>query len=399
MTIYQRYGVEPIINAAGTLTRLGGSIPLPEVQDAMDDAARALVPMDKLQAAAGKVISRVCGSESGYVVSGAAAGLTLSAAACMVGLDVAKMDRLPSSQEIPNEIIICRHHRNSYDHAYRAAGASLVEVGVSDRYSGAGVRDTEVWEIEAAVSDRTAAIAYTAGFGSLPPLPEVTAMAAGRGIPVIVDAAAQLPPPDNLNRFVREGADLVCFSGGKALRGPQGTGILAGRRDLIASVALQHLDMDVTQKLWDPPADLIPKDRIQGAPRHGIGRGFKVSKEQVAGAITALELFTVDRCRKDVERWNRLIDTLAQGLGNIAGIRTERPAPRSGTDYPMLHIVLDESTLGQTAMDAAEHLIHGSPPIHVGEKYLMDGVFLIHPFNLDDASVSIIVSRIKELFR
>ena len=193
MNIYDKLGVSPIINAAGTLTRLGGTVMLPEVREAVTEAGRHIVPIDQLQAAASAVISKICGSEAGYIVSGAAAGLTLAAAACMVRLDITKMDQLPFPKDVPDEIIISRSHRNSYDHAYRAAGAKLVEVGVSDLYTGAGVRDTEVWEIEAAISKNTAAIAYTAGSNAYPPLSSVTPMAKRNGIPIIVDAAAQLP--------------------------------------------------------------------------------------------------------------------------------------------------------------------------------------------------------------
>src|SRR4051794_21891230 len=170
---------------------------LSEARDAMSEAADALVPIDQLQAAASRLIAEACGSESGYVTSGAAAGLTLATAACMVGLDIAKMDRLPSVAGGKDEVIICRPHRNSYDHAYRAAGATLVEVGMSDRYTGVGVRETEVWEIDAAIGERTAAIAYTASAYSYPALSAVAALAKKRGVPVIVDAAGQLPPPSN----------------------------------------------------------------------------------------------------------------------------------------------------------------------------------------------------------
>ncbi len=399
MDIYNKLGVTPIINAAGTLTRLGGTVMLPEVREAMAEAGRRIVPIDQLQAAASAAISNVCGSEAGYIVSGAAAGLTLAAAAAMVRLDIAKMDQLPSPTDVPDEIIISRAHRNSYDHAYRAAGAKLVEVGVSDRYTGAGVRDTEVWEIEAAISKNTAAIAYTAGSNAHPPLSSVTSMAKRNGVPVIVDAAAQLPPPSNLKRFVAEGADIVVFSGGKAIRGPQGTGIIAGRRDLVASMALQHLDMDVAFELWDPPQRLIPKDRIKGIPRHGIGRGFKVSKEQIIGAIVALELFTEDRCRKDRERWLHLLTQIENAFKEIPHLCATLMLPESKLGFPLLKIQLDERELNITACDVAERLRKKSPPIYVGEKHITEGVIMIHPINLDQEAADTIITRLKEAIR
>ena len=399
MEIYTRLGVSPIINAAGTLTRLGGSVMLPEVQKAMTEANQALVPIDQLQAAASSRIAEICGSQAGYVVSGASAGLTLAAAACMVRLDVAKMEQLPFAENVLDEIIICRPHRNSYDHAFRVAGAKLVEVGVSDRYSGAGVRDTEAWEIEAAITERTAAIAYTAGANAYPSLPEVTAVGKRNKIPVIVDAAAQLPPPSNLQRFISEGADLVCFSGGKALRGPQGTGILAGSSDLIASIALQHLDMDVTFELWDPPLSLISKERIKGAPRHGIGRGFKVSKEQIVGAIVALELFTEERCRRDYDDWLELLSQMEVGLKECPHLTIARLMPRGELEFPLLKIQIDEKALGATAYKVVELLKTGIPPIYVRENNVREGALLIQPVNLDKESVQETATRLREIIQ
>ncbi|MFI5013257.1 MAG: aminotransferase class V-fold PLP-dependent enzyme [Hyphomicrobiales bacterium] len=394
MSIYEQLGLTTIVNAAGTLTRLGGTLVTPEVRDAMSDAAKAMVPIDELQSVASKVIAEACGSEAGYVTSGASAGLTLATAACMVGLDIARMDQLPFLVGGKNEVIICRPHRNSYDHAYRAAGARLVEVGMSDRHTGAGVRETEIWEIEAAIGERTAAIAYTAGAGSFPALKDVSALARKHAVPVIVDAAGQLPPPSNLKHFIAEGADLVSFSGGKAIRGPQGTGILAGRRDLIASVALQQLDMDVTFALWTPPANLIPKEKLAGAPRHGLGRGYKVAKEQIVGLIVALQLFTEERARKDHERWAGLLRTIEQALKPYRKARAIFVPPRHELGFPVLEIQIDERELGLTAYELAARLKAGKPPIHVGEGKVMDGCLLIHPANLDDAAAAVLIERL-----
>ena len=310
----------------------------------------------------------------------------------MVGLDIAMMDRLPFQTGGKNEVIICRPHRNSYDHAYRAAGAALVEVGMSDRYTGVGVRETEIWEIDAAITERTAAIAYTASAFSYPALKAVCDLARKRGVPVIVDAAGQLPPPSNLKRFIAEGADLVSFSGGKALRGPQGTGVLAGRQDLIASVALQQLDMDVTFELWNPPAQLIPKDALVG---HGIGRGYKVAKEQIVGLIVALRLFDEDRAQKDYVRWADYLGTIERGVQHkCQNIKAVFLAPRHELGYPLLEIQLNERDLGFTAYDLTARLKNGKPPVYVGERKVMDGSILIHPANLNEATTEIVVQRL-----
>ena len=193
--------------------------------------------------------------------------------------------------------------RNCYDHAIRAAGLTIVEVGLPDRYAGAGVRDAEAWEIDDAITERTAAVFYVADPQARPPLAEVTRVAHARGVPVIVDAAAQLPPQDNLRRFIAEGADLVAFSGGKAIGGPQASGILAGRRDLIMAAALQHLDLDIFWDMWEPPCPLIDKARLKGAPQHGIGRTCKAGKEEIVGLLTALRLFVAEGDAARHGRW------------------------------------------------------------------------------------------------
>ncbi|MBT5434386.1 MAG: L-seryl-tRNA selenium transferase, partial [Rhodospirillaceae bacterium] len=228
--IYERLGVDTIINAKGPATRLTGSILRPEVAQAMVEASQHCVDLAHLQAAAGAYIAEVTGAQSGYVTDGAASGLMLAAAACIAGHDLAAQNRLPDTTGLKNEIIVARGHRNMYDHAVRTAGAKLIEVGVSDRNTGAGVRDAEPWEYVAEINERTAAVYCVVVPGNQPTLPEIVAAVAPHGIPIIVDAAGQLPPMSNLKRFIAEGADLVCFSGGKAIGGPQASGILAGRR-------------------------------------------------------------------------------------------------------------------------------------------------------------------------
>jgi L-seryl-tRNA(Ser) seleniumtransferase len=232
MDIYERLGVTKRVNGAGLLTRLGGSLMAPEVIDAMRDAAGSFVDMAELQTRASTIIARYTGAEAGIVTSGAAAAITLATAACLTRLDVARMERLPDTDGMPNEVIMFRAHRTGYDHAIRASGARIVEVGFNDITVGSGVRGLEGWEIEAAIGPRTVAVAYAANPTQQPPLATVAAVAKKHNLPVIVDAAAQLPPQSNLKRFIAEGASLVAYCGGKAIRGPQGTGILCGDKEL-----------------------------------------------------------------------------------------------------------------------------------------------------------------------
>ena len=324
--IYERLGVRTIINAKGPSTRLSGGIMRPEVAEAMAEASQHCVEMAELQARASEIIAEITGAEAGLVTSGAAAGLLLGTAACVTGLDAGRMNRLPDTSGMANEIVIVRSQRNFYDHLIRAVGIRLVEVGLPDRYAGAGARDAEAWEIADALSERTAAVHWVAGPNARPRLEQVVEVAHAAGVPVLVDAAAQLPPADNLRRFIEAGADLVAFSGGKAIGGPQASGILCGRRYLVMAAALQNLDLDVFYELWAPPAHFIDKTRLKGLPQHGIGRGCKVGKEEIVGLLTALRLFVEEDHAARRARWRGLMQELVDGLAGLAA----RPAASAG---------------------------------------------------------------------
>ena len=313
MGIYEHFGVTPIINASGAVTRLGGA-PMPdEVLKAFNEAARASVPLEQLQAVASKVIAEATETEAGLVSAGAASALTLGAAAILTGYDLGRMERLPHCDGFPNEFVLAREQRSGYDHAVRAAGARLVEVGFNEIVANAGVRRTEAWEYEAAFGPNTAGVLYVYSPTSRPPLEEVVDVAHRHQLPVLVDAAGELPPRSNLKSIAATGADLVAFSGGKSIRGPQSTGILCGRRDLIGPAIAQLLDMDDHLELWNPPASLIDKTKLRGIPRHGIGRGFKVSKEEIIALLVALQLFTSGAYDEEVPkaraRLGRIVET------------------------------------------------------------------------------------------
>jgi len=263
--IFAELGVRPVVNAAGTVTRLSGGVMAPEVAEAMRQASLACVDMVELQAAASREIRAATGA-AGIVTSGASAAVLLGAAACLAGLDPGRMNRLPEVVDGRCEFIAVRSQRNMYDRALVVAGARIVEVGIPDRVSGPGVRDAGAWEIEDAITAKTAGIYYLAEARSRPALRDVVSVAHAHSLPVLVDAAAQLPPAGNLRRFLQEGADLVCFSGGKAIGGPQASGILCGRADLVASALLQMLDLDVDPKIWAPPAEFSGMAQLRGLP-------------------------------------------------------------------------------------------------------------------------------------
>jgi D-glucosaminate-6-phosphate ammonia-lyase len=382
MSVYASLGVTPIINAKGPSTRVSGGLLSPVVTTAMAEAAGLCVDMADLQAAASRVISRVTGAEAGIVTAGAAAGLLLGAAACLARLDPARMAQLPDTAGMPNEIIVVRSQRNAYDHAVRAAGARLVEVGLPDRFSGAGIRDAELWEIAAAITPATAAILYVLTPHSQPPLTEVVALAHQHRLPVLVDAAAQLPPVANLRALPATGADLIAFSGGKAINGPQGSGILCGRRDLIMSAALQNLDLDLDWNSWNPPPDLIDKQLLPGLPTHGIGRSAKIGKETIVGLLTALELFTAE---SDDARHARHLQILTQLRQLAPGLPfTLRPG-----SVPLLALA------AANARQALAELQNGQPAIHLDPAKLDHGLLQINPTCLRPDDLPVLASRLR----
>ncbi|MGH2531777.1 MAG: aminotransferase class V-fold PLP-dependent enzyme [Thermomicrobiales bacterium] len=392
MGVYQELGVAPIINASGTLTRLGGSRMAPAVLAAMAEAASSFVRIDELQERAGEVIAEVTGAEAGYVVTGAAAGLALGVAACVAGLDVAKMDRLPDTAGMQNEVVVQRGHRNAYDHAIRMVGVHFVEVGYLG-YPGAG--GTFDWQLDEVITEHTAAVACPVldTPGTLP-LPVVAEIAHAKGVPVVVDAAASLPPRANLRRFIAEGADLVCFSGGKAIGGPQASGVLAGRRDLIASVALQHQDMDVRAATWSQRAR-IADGTLRGVPQQGFGRAMKVGREEIVGLIVALRHFAAGNDDADRARWHAILDIVQAELGDRPHVSICRLA---GTNriLPMLTLELDEPALGLTAYDALNQLLDGRPPIAVAETRAEFGVITVNPHGLTEDEATIVGCRLRE---
>lgn len=394
MSIYDHLGVRTIINAKGPSTRLSGGFLHPEVCAAMTEAGGYCVDMAELQAGASKVIAEITGAEAGIVTSGAAAGLLLGTAACITGLDAGKMGRLPDTRGMKNEVLMVRSQRNFYDHAVRTTGARIIEVGLPDRYAGAGVRDAEAWEIGDAVSPQTAAILYVANGSAQPPLSEVVRVAHASGVPVIVDAAGQLPPASNLRRFIGEGAELVAFSGGKALGGPQGSGILAGRRDLIMSALLQHLDLDIYWEQWNPPESLIDKHRLKGAPQHGVGRPCKVGKETIVGLLVALRRFTSENDETRTRRFQSLMQRLQNSLTGIDYVRTQI----TGGLIPKLELQLAKEA-PRTALELCVELERGNPCVYADPSRVRAGIVSFSPWCLRDEDPEKIAARLKPLLR
>jgi D-glucosaminate-6-phosphate ammonia-lyase len=390
MDIYERFGVRPVINARSFSTKVGGCALPREVLDAICEASQSCVRMDQLQEAASRIIAEATGAEAGMVTSGASAALTLAAAACLAGFDVTRMNRLPDTTGMKNEIIVHRSHRNDYDHALRAAGARFVEVGF--QYY------TFAYEIENAIGPATAAVFYQAsGEGCCLPLDQFVGIAHKHQLPVIVDAAAELPPRGNLKAFVAAGADVVAFSGGKHLRGPQSTGILCGRRDLILSAMLQHQDMDVFPESW-PLRQLISDGVLAGPPHHGIGRGFKVGKEEIAGLLAALQLYSQRNVEAERQLWINDMETVIFEISDLPGVTKRIVYPQSnGREVPHAWITVEPKLAGIDANAVIRALQEGDPPICVFERHADAGTIVIMPEALRPGEAQTIARRLKQI--
>jgi L-seryl-tRNA(Ser) seleniumtransferase len=365
-----------ILNAAGTLTRLSGARIAPGVAKAMVEAAGLSFDMWKLQAAASRRIAAATGAEAGLVTTGASAGLTLAAAAAIAGLDPVKMDALPLVSPTP-EIIVPRTHRNAYDRALRVAGAALRDIGVADRETDAGVRGLEAFEVEAAIGPATVALAANGSPATAQDIPLLAGLARAHGVPLIVDAAAQLPPVEGLKTFLAAGADLVVFSGGKAIGGPQASGILAGRRDLIASAALQMLDMDTRPEAFEAPPEFFGNGPAPVLPRHGLGRGYKASKEAIVGLMAALDVFLARDAGAIERRTRRRLAAIARGLSGLRGIAAEIVPGRKAGAVSRLAIRVVPDEAGMDASDLAARLRRARPAVYLAEGRIGENVLLV----------------------
>lgn len=390
MPVYAGLGVRTLINVRGNATLAGGTLMDPAVLEAMAEAARSFVRIADLEVAASTRIAAATGAEAGYATCGAAAALTLGTAAILAGLDPERIDRLPQTDGRPDGMLVQRVHRNGYDHLVRAAGARLVEVG--------GPEGATAAELEAAIDDRIAGVFFQADEEPAGlPLADVVAIAHRHGLPVLVDGSVNLPPRSNLRRFIATGADLVAFSGGKTIRGPQASGFLAGRADLIRSVGLQHQDLDVLPTTWSGRA-LLESGALTRIPSHGIGRSMKAGKEEIVGLLVALERYLVRDEDAEVARWLRLAEELTTALAEVPGLTTSTE-PMSPPDRPVARtaIRVDPAAYGRTATEIVQAFERRDPIIMVADHASGDGILRLDVENLRDDEVQAVVTAFQEL--
>ncbi len=362
---YASLGIRPVINANATLTKLGGSLMSIEAREAMQTAAHQHVDLHELQQKVGERIASLTKNEAAYVSTGAAAGLLLATAACITGKDESLKYVFPNLDGLKNEVIVQKMHRNTYDYAVIEIGAKLIEIGNED--------GTSPDDLQEAITDKTAAIFWFQGVMNQPSelaLTTVIEIANKSNIPVIVDAAAQLPPVSNLWKFTKMGASLAVFSGGKDLAGPQASGLVLGKKELIETI------------------------RMHGAPNHSVGRPMKVGKEEMMGLLAAVERYiNLDHAARSslfeerVSFWNN-------GLNKIKGISAERDFPNeAGQPEPRTIVHLGEHF---DKDDIVEKLFAGEPCISVAASETTNAI-LLNPMTVQEGEAEIVLNRLIEI--
>jgi L-seryl-tRNA(Ser) seleniumtransferase len=354
-------GVKPLVNAAGTYTALGGSLMRPEVVEAMGSAARQFVPLVDLQQAVGRKIAALVGCEAALVSSGAAASLMLGTAACVAGKDAEKVRRLPDTSGMKNEVIIQKAHRYGYDHAVRNVGVRLVEV------------ETRA-ELVKAVNGRTAMLLFfnDADAAGKIKVKEFARLGKKLKVPTLNDAAAEVPPVENLTRYLKMGYDLVAFSGGKGLGGPQSAGLLLGRKDLVEAAAAHN----------NPNTD-------------AIGRTCKVGKEELVGMYAALKLYLEQDHAAVWREWEKRVKTIADLATTVAGVKAEKFVPPLANHVPHLRLSWDAERVRLTPAQVIERLRDGEPRIEVRPP--VDGAVELSVWLLKPEEVAVVGRRLRDV--
>ncbi|PYV16155.1 MAG: hypothetical protein DMG07_08370 [Acidobacteria bacterium] len=364
--LYRELGIRPLVNFRGTHTVIGASKQWPELHEAMAEAARDYVVLDELQDKIGERLARLIGSEDAMVATGAAGAITLGTCGCLTGLDEQKVRRLPDLAGMKSEVVIQKVHRNGYDHAVRSAGVKIVEVESRE-------------QLLNAASARTAMLYFLGGtsgdYAYETPVSLEECLAIGRkaGFPVLVDAANMLPPWENIRRLAAAGTDLIAVSGGKHMRGPQCSGILAGRKDLVRAARLNS----------NPHSD-------------SLGRPLKVGREEMIGAWLAAEKYAaLDFAALERQSFEQA-EYLSRELKKIAGLAVSY-APHDRTRrVHRVAVRWDEAALGLTTGECERQLFEGEPRIAV----LRDGPqgFLFTVFMNDPGDERVAARRMKEIF-
>ena len=354
---YEKIGLRPLINCRGTYTIISGSVMLPEVRAAMVEASKRYIHLDELSNAVGARIAELMQCEWGLITNGCAAALCQVTAACVAGTDPEKMIRLPDTTGMKDEVIVQKRHRHSYDHAVRMVGVRLVEVETLE-------------ELEAAISERTAMLLI---FGDAAERGEISVaqmatVGNANGIHSFVDAAAERP--DVPNRYLEDGVSAVGYSGGKCLRGPQSSGLVIGRKDLLQAAFLN------------------------GAPHHALARPMKASKEEVMGLLAAVEMWVRRDHDAEWKEWERRMQFVGDAVKDLDSVTLEVSQPGRSNVTPVLRIQWDASTLGIDGAGVSRELSQGDPRIEV---FHGDSSIPINPYMMEDGEEQIVAPRLREI--
>jgi D-glucosaminate-6-phosphate ammonia-lyase len=348
--VIEELGVRSFINAAGTFTALTGSLMRPEAVAAMQVASRKFVRLEDLRNAVGKRIAELLQCPAALVTAGCASALSVATAACITGNDLRRVHRLPDTTGMKNEVIVQRTHRVKYDHAIRNAGVRMIEVVTAE-------------EMEKAINERTAMMFFynAANPSGKVHHEEFIAIGKKHNVPTLIDAAADVPPVENLWRYTKMGFDLVGFSGGKGLRGPQSAGLLLGREDLIEAAKLN----------FGPDGDCLCRTN-------------KVNKEETIGMLVALETYLNQDHDAVWKDWEGRCRSISQALGAFEDVKTEVHVPEIANAVPHLRVKWDTKKRGLTTADMVKKLRDGKPSIEVtpgsgSRQQLVIGVWMMEP--------------------
>jgi D-glucosaminate-6-phosphate ammonia-lyase len=359
--IYTRLGIRPLINGVGVVTHLGGSLMPPEVVDAMEQASKHFVPLNELQKKVGARIAELLGAPAAMVTGGCASAITLGTAACVAMGDPERLRRLPDTTGMKNEIVQQKSHRGGYEQQMLLVGTRINWVETRE-------------ELDRAINERTAMLFF---YNEMEPEGQIKRdewirVGKQRGVPTFNDAASDTPPVERLSQYIREGFDLVAFSGGKALLGPQCSGLLLGRKDLIEAA--------------------IPAM----SPYAGIGRGMKVGKEEMVGLLAAVERYLKVDHQAEFRELESRVQYMIERLSKIRRLNADRHLPPIANHVPHLRLTWDEGTFQFDAGHVVRQLMEGNPPIAIsrrGERLLHVSVWMMRP-----GEHQIVTRRLQEVF-
>jgi len=381
-SVYKEIGGQPVINAIGSVTLLGGSTPVAEIREAMERANEAFIPLSELEEKAGAAIAEMLGVPAAYVTSGAASALTLGTAAFIAGDDDEKIEQLPDTTGMKNEVLIQKRQRYWYDRCLELAGGKLVEFGTDE--------GTTEKDLEDAIGPKTAVVAFVGDErpGMFDPkvlhIEQIVRIAHARDVPVMVDAAGQVYPIENISKYVRAGADFSCI-GAKYMGSPHSTGFALGTKETIRKLALQSFVGYEARRV------------------RGVGRPQKLDRHEIIGVVAAVRRWVTMNHEERLADYEQRSSTLAKLLAGIPGVEADVIDNVVGNQPFGVSVKMDPSVTGMTLQDVVDRLQAGDPPIwtRVNPSYVPGGTdaMTLSMFGLNEGEEVIVGERIRALLK